>query len=50
METLKKMEKDGDIGQDDSRQTSDKVQKMTDDTVSEIDRLLTAKEGEIMQV
>ncbi|KHJ54330.1 ribosome recycling factor [Aureimonas sp. OT7] len=50
METLKKMEKDGDIGQDDSRQTSDKVQKMTDDTVSEIDKLLAAKEGEIMQV
>ena len=50
MDALKKMEKDGDIGQDDSRQTSDKVQKMTDDTVSEIDSLLTAKEGEIMQV
>ena len=29
METLKKMEKDGDIGQDDSRQTSDKVQKLS---------------------
>lgn len=50
MDVLKKMEKDGDIGQDDSRQTSEKVQKMTDDTVSEIDKLLTAKEGEIMQV
>ncbi|MCM2502883.1 ribosome recycling factor [Aureimonas altamirensis] len=50
MDALKKMEKDGDIGQDESRQTSDKVQKMTDDTVSEIDKLLVAKEGEIMQV
>ncbi|GGD39357.1 ribosome recycling factor [Aureimonas glaciei] len=50
METLKKMEKDGDIGQDDSRQMSDRVQKMTDETISEIDRSLSAKEAEIMQV
>ncbi|MEF2550195.1 ribosome recycling factor [Aurantimonas sp. A2-1-M11] len=50
METLKKMEKDGDIGQDDSRQQSDRVQKMTDETISEIDSLLSVKEAEIMQV
>ncbi|RFC62420.1 ribosome recycling factor [Fulvimarina endophytica] len=50
METLKKMEKDGDIGQDDSRQMSDRVQKMTDETVSDVDRTLAAKEQEIMQV
>lgn len=50
METLKKMEKDGDIGQDDSRQMSDRVQKMTDETISEIDRALSTKEAEIMQV
>jgi ribosome recycling factor len=50
MDSLKKMEKDGDIGQDESRQMSEKVQKMTDDTISEIDKLLSAKEGEIMQV
>ncbi|WP_185982502.1 ribosome recycling factor [Aureimonas mangrovi] len=50
MDLLKKMEKDGEIGQDESRQTSEKVQKMTDDTVSEIDKLLSVKEAEIMQV
>ncbi|MBV2186024.1 MAG: ribosome recycling factor [Rhizobium sp.] len=50
MEGLKKAEKDGVIGQDISRTTSDKVQKMTDDTISEIDRLLVEKEKEIMQV
>ncbi|KQT83440.1 ribosome recycling factor [Aurantimonas sp. Leaf443] len=50
MENLKKLEKDGDLGQDESRQQSEKVQKMTDETVTEIDRLLAAKEGEIMQV
>lgn len=50
MENLKKAEKDGDIGQDESRALSDKVQKMTDDTITEIDKLLSVKEKEIMQV
>lgn len=50
MDSLKKAEKDGDISQDDSRRDSDKVQKMTDDMISEIDRLLAEKEKEIMQV
>ena len=50
MDTLKKAEKAGDIGQDESRQQSEKVQKMTDDTIAEIDKLLSGKEGEIMQV
>ncbi|MAU96978.1 MAG: ribosome recycling factor [Fulvimarina sp.] len=50
MDKLKKAEKAGDIGQDESRQQSEKVQKMTDDTIAEIDKLLSGKEGEIMQV
>lgn len=50
MENLKKAEKDGDISQDDSRGLSEKVQKMTDETITEIDKLLVAKEKEIMQV
>ena len=50
METLKKLEKDGDIGQDESRQQSDRVQKMTDETIAEIDSALAVKEAEIMQV
>ena len=50
METLKKAEKDKEIGQDESRSSSDKVQKMTDEMVSEVDQLLSVKEGEIMQV
>jgi ribosome recycling factor len=50
MEILKKLEKDKDIGQDDARVESDKVQKLTDDTIAEIDKLLAAKEVEIMQV
>ncbi|MEJ6785506.1 ribosome recycling factor [Aminobacter sp. Piv2-1] len=50
MEALKKAEKDGDISQDDHRVKSDKVQKLTDDTISQIDSLLAGKEAEIMQV
>lgn len=50
MDTLKKSEKDGVIGQDESRSLSEKVQKMTDETISEVDRLLADKEKEIMQV
>ena len=50
METLKKLEKDGDMGQDDARQMAERVQKVTDETISEIDRTLSAKEAEIMQV
>ncbi len=50
MEILKKAEKDKEIGQDDARADSDKVQKMTDELVAEIDTVLAAKENEIMQV
>ncbi|WP_062010920.1 ribosome recycling factor [Aureimonas sp. AU4] len=50
MELLKKAEKDGDISQDDSRTMADRVQKMTDETIAEIDKALSVKEAEIMQV
>ena len=50
MDGLKKAEKDGTMSQDDSRTNSEKVQKMTDETINEIDRLLHDKEKEIMQV
>ncbi|MBB3998697.1 ribosome recycling factor [Aureimonas pseudogalii] len=50
MDMLKKAEKDGDISQDDSRSTAERVQKMTDETITEIDRALSVKEAEIMQV
>jgi ribosome recycling factor len=50
MDLLKKLEKDGDIGQDESRSLADQVQKVTDQSVSEIDGILSVKEQEIMQV
>jgi ribosome recycling factor len=50
MEIAKKAEKDGDISQDDSRVQHDKVQKITDETITMIDGLLAEKETEILQV
>lgn len=50
MDFLKKAEKDGDIGQDDHRVQSERVQKLTDETITSIEHLLSAKEAEIMQV
>ena len=50
MDTLKKAEKDGDVSQDDSRVLAERIQKMTDETINEIDKALSVKEAEIMQV
>ena len=50
MELLKKLEKDGDISQDDGRIQADLVQKATDSAVTEIDTVVAIKEREIMQV
>lgn len=50
MDELKKSEKDGDIGEDDARSLSDKVQKTTDEAVANIDEVVSQKEAEIMQV
>jgi len=50
MDQLKKLEKDGAIGQDESHAQADKVQKLTDETIAEVDKILAVKEGEIMHV
>ena len=50
MDSLKKLEKDGDISEDQQRSESDNVQKLTDQHISRIDEALKAKEEEIMQV
>lgn len=50
MESIKKAEKDGDVGQDDARVASDNVQSETDNMIAEIDKIVAAKEAEIMQV
>lgn len=50
MDLLKKLEKDGKMSQDDVARASDQVQKVTDQTIVELDGVLAAKEKEIMQV
>lgn len=50
MEDIKKLEKDGKISQDDTRVYSDRIQKLTDESISEVEKMLAHKEQEIMQV
>jgi ribosome recycling factor len=50
MDHLKLLEKGHHMSEDEHRDKSDEVQKLTDETVKEIDAALKAKEGEIMQV
>lgn len=50
MDHLKKMEKQGDISQDEHRQQSDKIQTMTDSHIKKVDEAFSQKEKEIMQV
>ncbi|TLS37361.1 ribosome recycling factor [Pseudalkalibacillus caeni] len=47
---LKKMEKDGEITEDELRRSTDDVQKLTDKFVSEADTVANNKEKEIMEV
>ncbi|MBT9595675.1 MAG: ribosome recycling factor [Vitreoscilla sp.] len=49
-EHLKKLLKDKDISEDDERRAQDEVQKLTDRTISEIDRLVQGKEADILAV
>jgi ribosome recycling factor len=50
MENLKKMEKDGDLNEDDHHLWSDEVQQLTDRTITKIDEALVTKDEEIKQV
>lgn len=49
-EHLKKLLKDKTVSEDDERRAQDEVQKLTDRTVAEIDKLVHAKEAEILAV
>jgi ribosome recycling factor len=49
-EQAKKLLKDKEITEDDDRRSQDDVQKLTDKTIVEIDKLVVAKEAEIMAV
>ena len=49
-EHLKKLLKDKEVPEDDERRAQDEVQRMTDRTIAEIDRLVRGKEAEVMAV
>jgi ribosome recycling factor len=50
MEELKRLEKDGEISQDDQKRFEGEVQTFTDQAVKRVDEALKIKEQEIMQV
>ena len=49
-EHLKKLLKDKAVAEDEERRAQDEVQKLTDRTINEVDRLVQGKEAEILQV
>jgi ribosome recycling factor len=49
-EHAKKLLKDKAISEDDERRSQDEVQRLTDRTIAEVDRLMQAKEAEILAV
>ncbi len=50
LDTLKKLEKSGDLSEDEQTRLAAEVQKATDAVIGEIDQLLAAKEKEILTV
>ncbi len=49
-EALKRLVKDKEISEDDERRSQDEVQKLTDRSVADIDKMVSQKEAEIMTV
>jgi ribosome recycling factor len=49
-ERLKKMQKEKQIAEDEARATQDRVQKLTDEYIEKLDKLLKAKEDDLMAV
>ena len=50
MELIKKMEKDGDVSEDEHHRLSNDIQEMTNTHIKKIDDLLSSKQKDIMQV
>lgn len=50
IDEAKKLQKDGEISEDDLKVAEDKIQKLTDKYVDEIDKVLEAKEKEVMSI
>ena len=49
-EHLKKLLKDKDISEDDERRAQDEVQKLTDRYIAEVDKVLHAKEQDLLAI
>jgi ribosome recycling factor len=49
-ESIRLLEKDGDLTEDERRRAQDEIQELTDEKIKEIDGILQAKEKEIMEV
>ncbi|MFA9461762.1 ribosome recycling factor [Thiohalorhabdus methylotrophus] len=47
---LKKLEKDGEVGEDDVRRSEKEIQELTDRYIAEVDAILDAKEADLMEV
>ena len=50
LDVLKKLLKDHKMSEDDEKRAAEQVQKLTDETIGEIDRMLAGKEKEILTV
>ena len=50
MELLKRLDKDGEMSEDEHHKSSSKVQELTDKLIKEVDQMLATKEAEIKQV
>lgn len=50
IDKVKKQEKDGELSEDQSRDEQDKVQKLTDKFIAELEKLLAEKEADILKV
>jgi ribosome recycling factor len=50
LDVLKKLEKEHKISEDDGKRSADQIQKATDESVAEVDRMLATKEKEILTV
>ena len=47
---MKKLEKDGDLSEDQSRDEQDNIQKLTDRYIAEVEKHLADKEADILKV
>ena len=49
-DAYKKLKKEEDVSEDEIKELEDKIQKLTDKYITEVDKLLSAKEADILQV